>query len=105
MLNKILSPLRHEDLKHAELQSMLHMSPLNRMLQESTIQDSSDMAFPTPQLLTVDALIKIKQSPRVTTQRQQQNQAQELQVREDWFRGLKLKYIDACVVSVETWQT
>ena len=83
MLNKILSPLRHEDLKHAELQSMLHMSPLNRMLQESTIQDSSDMAVPTPQLLTVDALIKIKQSPWMATQRQQQQkEAHELQVRE-----------------------
>ena len=82
MLNKILSPLQHEDLKHAELQSMLHMSPLNRMLQESTIQDSSDLAVPTPQLLTEDTLIKIKQSPRVATQRQQQQkEAHELQVR------------------------
>ena len=82
MLNKILSPLRHEDLKHAELQSMLHMSPLNRMIQESTIQDNSDMAVPAPQLLTVDALIKIKQSPRVATQRQQQQkEVHELKVR------------------------
>ena len=83
MLNKILSPLPPEDLKHAELQSMLHMSPLNRMLQESCLQDNpSHVAnpHPTPQLLTVDALIKIKQSLRITMQQQQQKEAQELQV-------------------------
>ena len=49
------------------------------------------MALPTPQLLTVDALIKIKQSPRVTALRQQQKEAQELKVRtlDDWFEVLK----------------
>lgn len=85
MLNKILSPLPPEDLKHVELQSMLHMSPLNRMFKESSLQDSPAHVPPpptnlTPQLLTVDSLIKIRQSLRTTMQEQQEKEEQELKV-------------------------